>query len=206
MSVFQSDRTGSTPVRDMQCTGCSAAVARLPWKQEIVGSIPATPKECSSVRSLSVCLESRGVAQPGRALGSEPRGRRFKSCHPDSPRVVHWQDTSLAAGQGAGNQGSIPCARVLVVEDEADESPVCETGESGFEPRQPPHFFCLVMRLASQPDCLSGERGSILLRGVWPLLRMWSARLFEKQEVLVRFQREACLCKAYVFEGPVAQR
>src|SRR4026208_95355 len=28
----------------------------------------------------SVC---RGVAQPGRALGSGPRGRRFKSCRPD---------------------------------------------------------------------------------------------------------------------------
>src|SRR5229473_82450 len=26
----------------------------------------------------------RGVAQPGRALGSGPRGRRFKSCLPDS--------------------------------------------------------------------------------------------------------------------------
>lgn len=85
--------------------------------------------------------------------------------------------------------------RILVAEDEADESPVCETGESGFEPRQPPQLICLVMRLASQPDCLSGERGSIPLRGVSsrPLLRTWSARLSEEQEVLVRFQREACL-------------
>lgn len=92
-----------------------------------------------------------------------------------------------------------------MVEDEEDESPVCETGENGFEPRQPPSLFCLVMRLASQPDCPSGERGSIPLRGVvaGPLLRTWSARLSEEQEVLVRFQREACLCSEY---GPVAQR
>lgn len=26
----------------------------------------------------------QGVAQSGSALGSDPRGRRFKSCHPDS--------------------------------------------------------------------------------------------------------------------------
>src|SRR5712671_7822628 len=29
-------------------------------------------------------LNFRGVAQPGRALGSGPRGRKFESCHPDS--------------------------------------------------------------------------------------------------------------------------
>jgi hypothetical protein len=29
----------------------------------------------------------RGVAQPGRALGSGPRGRKFESCHPDSSEV-----------------------------------------------------------------------------------------------------------------------
>ena len=28
-------------------------------------------------------MQHRGVAQPGRALGSGPRGRRFKSCLPD---------------------------------------------------------------------------------------------------------------------------
>ncbi len=32
----------------------------------------------------------RGVAQPGRALPSGGRGRKFKSCHPDHflPRVI----------------------------------------------------------------------------------------------------------------------
>lgn len=33
---------------------------------------------------IACSLESvRGVAQPGRALGSGPRGRKFKSCRPD---------------------------------------------------------------------------------------------------------------------------
>ncbi len=31
---------------------------------------------------------SRGVAQPGRALGSGPRGRRFKSFRPDQKRSI----------------------------------------------------------------------------------------------------------------------
>ena len=35
-----------------------------------------------------IALPFRGVAQPGRALGSGPRGRRFKSYRPDSiPRT-----------------------------------------------------------------------------------------------------------------------
>ena len=57
------------------------------------------------------------------------------------------------------------------------------------------------MRLASQPDCLSGDRGSIPLRGAFcggqillsPLLRTWSARRPEKPEVLVRLQARMAL-------------
>jgi hypothetical protein len=36
-----------------------------------------------SPRIHSALLKRRGVAQPGRALGSGPRGRRFKSSRPD---------------------------------------------------------------------------------------------------------------------------
>src|SRR6266480_2493816 len=34
-------------------------------------------------RHIESCLLLRGVAQPGRALGSGPRGRRFESSRPD---------------------------------------------------------------------------------------------------------------------------
>jgi len=32
--------------------------------------------------------KKRGVAQPGRALRSGRRGRRFKSCHPDQKHTI----------------------------------------------------------------------------------------------------------------------
>src|SRR6266851_2703194 len=40
----------------------------------------------------------RGVAQPGRALGSGPRGRRFKSCLPDSFKPPSLLEKLNAAG------------------------------------------------------------------------------------------------------------
>ncbi len=36
-----------------------------------------------TVRQQQRCMETRGVAQPGRALRSGRRGRKFESCHPD---------------------------------------------------------------------------------------------------------------------------
>src|SRR5229473_7089977 len=40
----------------------------------------------------------RGVAQPGRALGSGPRGRRFKSCLPDLVKPPSLLEKLNAAG------------------------------------------------------------------------------------------------------------
>ncbi len=38
--AFNPDDAGSTPAESIG-SGCSAAVARLPWAQEVAGSIPA---------------------------------------------------------------------------------------------------------------------------------------------------------------------
>ena len=49
-----------------------------PLEIEVGGLLPVDPSV--DLIGLTGC---RGVAQPGRALGSGPRGRRFKSCRPD---------------------------------------------------------------------------------------------------------------------------
>ena len=45
--------------------------------------VMADERQWFSRQWLSSCVESRSVAQPGRALRSGRRGRRFKSCHSD---------------------------------------------------------------------------------------------------------------------------
>lgn len=64
---------------------------------------------------LSLCQEwgasmRRGVAQPGRALPSGGRGRRFKSCHPDLFLQVF---CSLVAPRQWGNRVVIPTGPFL---------------------------------------------------------------------------------------------
>jgi hypothetical protein len=54
-------------------------------------------------------LHRRGVAQLGRALGSGPRGRRFKSCHPDQP-CENGACEGAVFTCGAGGQGPPPLA------------------------------------------------------------------------------------------------
>jgi hypothetical protein len=76
-------------------------VAHLPLKQEVLGSSPSSPAEQAEVLELADRRDlkslggnpivrvqippsaPRGVAQWFSALGLGPRGRRFKSGHPD---------------------------------------------------------------------------------------------------------------------------
>ena len=57
---------------------------RKEWRMALKPSEPCTPA-CSvfQIPRLHVKIERRGVAQPGRAPGSGPGGRRFKSSLPD---------------------------------------------------------------------------------------------------------------------------
>ena len=58
-------------------------------------------------------LRCRGIAQFGSALGSGPRGRRFKSCCSDHMRV---QLNGRAPAFQAGYEGSIPFTRSILKE------------------------------------------------------------------------------------------
>ena len=80
------------PRRHYVISGCGVAWSTSsPWKRESAGSNPAIPTvgaEIDAAGWWSPTEVSRpgsilGVAQLGRALGSDPRGRRFKSCHSD---------------------------------------------------------------------------------------------------------------------------
>src|SRR5262249_46903607 len=54
-------------------------------------SVSAPPRWCLALTGWTPstrCSRNRGVAQPGRALGSGPRGRWFKSSLPDCGRAV----------------------------------------------------------------------------------------------------------------------
>src|SRR5690554_428676 len=67
----------------------SGACARAPDRNPHLPRAAATPKMRGSI--------PRGVAQPGRALRSGRRSRRFKSCLPD-----HLQQNDVEAGLGVG--------------------------------------------------------------------------------------------------------
>ncbi len=54
------------------------------------GSTTDSDSVCRGSNPFSVVLNSRSVAQFGRALRSGRRGRRFKSCHTDRPAADIW--------------------------------------------------------------------------------------------------------------------
>jgi hypothetical protein len=56
---------------------------RLPESLHSTSRPPAGAAKTRPRRRPGGPYKYRGVAQLGRALGSGPRGRRFKSCHPD---------------------------------------------------------------------------------------------------------------------------
>ena len=64
----------STPLGEriiIGVSGCSAAVARLVWDQEVAGSIPATPTSASAktVPLVSYCCPTGRLAEPGTIPG-----------------------------------------------------------------------------------------------------------------------------------------
>ena len=75
-------------MRDLTCleakviaektSDCDPVLASMGLKEKR----PVTRLE-SPAKSTKLPQAPRGVAQLGRALGSGPRGRKFKSCHPD---------------------------------------------------------------------------------------------------------------------------
>src|SRR6202007_2093923 len=62
---------------------------------------------------------SRSVAQPGRALRSGRRGRRFESCHSDHPSYT----IKSLPGQLSGQKRGRPCLRHLIPKSERAASP-----------------------------------------------------------------------------------
>src|SRR6185503_8879969 len=72
-----------------------------------------TPEPPDVKLAASLLAARRGVAQPGRALRSGRRGRRFKSCHPDHKIY----SCSMASARYCSSAlGSIPAERALHVQ------------------------------------------------------------------------------------------
>ena len=66
---------------DLNASGSYRRLAR--FAQVDVSASPATSMSDESPGSSAWNIATRDVAQLGRASGSGPEGRRFKSCHPD---------------------------------------------------------------------------------------------------------------------------
>lgn len=65
-------------------TGCSAEVARLPWKQEVAGSKPAIPIRLHRWSNWTRCLASNQVdagSTPARCIRARQLNRKSPSVH-----------------------------------------------------------------------------------------------------------------------------
>ena len=95
------------PGRRSRRGGHSPGRGSRSWRWPIVSARPeariASPRNMPKLFRLPRANAGvfRGVAQLGRALGSGPRGRRFKSCHPDD-RTTRCPTRGFLLGRGAG--------------------------------------------------------------------------------------------------------